>query len=92
MSSPPITLPTWQVVAGIFLSITFIILIEKVFGIHVNVRYSQGPMATFPGWAHVLGPGESQTTLLHRWIEMHRNQQSQDNHNNIKSRQLSVDT
>lgn len=107
MSSPPINLPTWKVAIGIALSITFIILIEKVFGIHVNIRYryyhpslwaqmilpltlifSQGPMATFPGWAHVLGPGETQISLLHRWIETHR---SQTHENTIKSKQLAVD-
>lgn len=50
--------------------------------------YSQGPMATFPGWAHVLGPGESQTSLLHRWIEAHKNQTPE---NSAKSRQLAMD-
>lgn len=30
-------------------------------------------MATFPGWAQILGPGETQVALLHRWIEAHRN-------------------
>ncbi|KAJ5292031.1 hypothetical protein N7478_001282 [Penicillium angulare] len=87
-STPPINLGTWKLAIGILVSVTFIIIIEKIFGIHVNIKYSQGPMATFPGWAHVLGPGETQTTLLHRWIEVHRNQ-AQDN--TIKSRQLAVD-
>ncbi|KAJ5664542.1 hypothetical protein N7507_005273 [Penicillium longicatenatum] len=74
MSSPPINLPSWQVAIGIFLSLTFIILIEKVFGIHVNVRFNKGAsMAAFPGWAQILGPGETQAALLHRWIEAHRN-------------------
>ena len=45
-------------------------------------------MATFPGWAHVLGPGESQTSLLHRWIEAHKNQTQE---NPAKSRQLAMD-
>lgn len=39
MSTPPINLPSWKVALGIFLSLTFIILIEKVFGIHVNIRF-----------------------------------------------------
>ena len=39
MSTPPINLPSWKVAFGIFLSLTFIILIEKVFGIHVNIRF-----------------------------------------------------
>lgn len=30
-------------------------------------------MATFPGWAQILGPGETQVALLHRWIEAHQN-------------------
>ncbi|KAJ5987592.1 hypothetical protein N7451_011957 [Penicillium sp. IBT 35674x] len=74
MSSPPINLPSWKVAFGIFLSLTFIILIEKVFGIHINIRFNKGTtMATFPGWAQILGPGETQVALLHRWIEAHRN-------------------
>ncbi|KAJ6104911.1 hypothetical protein N7486_003600 [Penicillium sp. IBT 16267x] len=74
MSSPPINLPTWKAALGIFLSLTFIILIEKVFGIHVNTRFNKGTsMATFPGWAQILGPGETQVALLHRWIEAHQN-------------------
>ncbi|KAJ5544383.1 hypothetical protein N7513_006947 [Penicillium frequentans] len=74
MSSPPINLPSWKVALGIFLSLTFIILIEKGFGIHLNIRFNKGTaIATFPGWAQILGPGETQVALLHRWIEAHRN-------------------
>ncbi|KAJ5936290.1 hypothetical protein N7454_005588 [Penicillium verhagenii] len=73
-STPPINLPAWQVTIGIFLSVTFLILIEKLFGIHVNIRFNKGTaMATFPGWAQILGPGETQVALLHRWIDAHRN-------------------
>ncbi|KAJ5627655.1 hypothetical protein N7490_009883 [Penicillium lividum] len=73
MSSPPINLPGWQITVGIFLSLTFIIIIEKIYGIHVNIRYNKATtMTTFPGWAQILGPGETQAALLHHWIDAHR--------------------
>ncbi|KAJ5798697.1 uncharacterized protein N7503_006202 [Penicillium pulvis] len=66
-------MPSWKVAFGIFLSLTCIILIEKIFGIHINILNKGTAMATFPGWAQILGPGETQAALLHRWIEAHRN-------------------
>ncbi|KAJ5753230.1 hypothetical protein N7520_010147 [Penicillium odoratum] len=71
MSSPPINVPGWQITVGIILSLTFIIIIEKIYRIHVNI--SKGDtMAAFPGWAQILGPGETQAALLYRWIDAHR--------------------
>ncbi|KAJ5901757.1 hypothetical protein N7495_002285 [Penicillium taxi] len=70
---PPFNLPTWKVIVGLSLSFTFLMLIEKLFSLnHKKPKKEEDhPLIHYPGFSPVLGTGETQTTLLRAWVEIH---------------------
>ena len=95
-SDPAYTISTWQVTLGIVLSLIFLFLIEKIYGLHANLRYPfrshslrsptnqnrKSPLSTFPGFAPVLGPGETQSDLIRTWVGVHQNLAGDKNKSN----------
>ncbi|KAJ5247082.1 hypothetical protein N7468_002065 [Penicillium chermesinum] len=72
---PPTSLATWKAVAAIFISLTGILLIEKIYSNKIRFPLNIGvsnPLGIFPGWASGLRSGESQTSLLHKRMELHK--------------------